>query len=209
MPFTIHTDSNQRSWQLSAAENSMATTLTLSEAVTALQQGGVIAYPTEAVWGLGCDPRQETAVHTLLNIKQRASGKGLILVTAELNTLQDWLDLDTLSPERLHEVQASWPGPHTWVLPASTRAPHWITGHHNGLAVRISAHPLVSALCRAWNMALISTSANVAGQSPARRREDLDPSLLPHLAGIVDGPTGGLAQPTPIRDARSGHILRL
>lgn len=123
MPFTIHTDSNQRSWQLGAAENSMATTLTLSEAVTALQQGGVIAYPTEAVWGLGCDPRQETAVHTLLNIKQRASGKGLILVTAELNTLQDWLDLDTLSPERLHEVQASWPGPHTWVLPASTRAP--------------------------------------------------------------------------------------
>lgn len=83
----------------------MATTLTLSEAVTALQQGGVIAYPTEAVWGLGCDPRQETAVHTLLNIKQRASGKGLILVTAELNTLQDWLDLDTLSPERLHEVK--------------------------------------------------------------------------------------------------------
>ncbi|AXI82881.1 tRNA threonylcarbamoyladenosine biosynthesis protein RimN [Xylella taiwanensis] len=186
----------------------MAITLTLTAAVTALQQGGVIAYPTEAVWGLGCDPRQEAAVHALLQIKQRTSEKGLILVTAELNTLQDWLDLDTLPPERLREVQTSWPGPHTWILPASTRAPHWITGRHNGLAVRVSAHPLVTALCRVWNMALVSTSANLAGQPPARRREDLDPALLPHLAGIVDGPTGGLAQPTSIRDARSGHVLR-
>ena len=182
--------------------------LTLLTAVARLRAGGVIAYPTEAVWGLGCDPGHQMAVHALLRLKQRPVEKGMILVAADLHQLQGWARLDALPDERQREVLASWPGANTWILPAGPRAPKWVTGDHSGLAVRISAHPLVAALCRAWGGPLVSTSANLAGEPPARTRDELDPRLLSLLDGVLDGDTGGLAQPTPIRDALSGNVLR-
>ena len=182
--------------------------LTLDAAVLALRAGGLIAYPTEAVWGLGCDPSQDRAVQTLLRLKQRPEAKGMILVAAELEQLHGWARLDTLPDARQREVLASWPGANTWILPAGPLAPSWVTGEHSGLAVRISAHPVVAALCRAWGGPLVSTSANLAGEPPARTRQALDPRLLPELSGWLAGETGGLAQPTPIRDALSGNVLR-
>ncbi|MBB3780899.1 L-threonylcarbamoyladenylate synthase [Xanthomonas campestris] len=182
--------------------------LSLDSAVAALTQGGVIAYPTEAVWGLGCDPRQQAAVLRLLEIKRRPVDKGVIVVAASVDVLHAWVDMDALAPARRQEVLASWPGPHTWILPITAQAPRWVTGTHDGLAVRISAHPLVAALCAAWGGPLVSTSANLAGEPPARSRQALDPALLASIDGVVDGEVGALAQPTRIRDARSGQILR-
>ncbi|QJD69082.1 tRNA threonylcarbamoyladenosine biosynthesis protein RimN [Xanthomonas campestris pv. badrii] len=182
--------------------------LSLDGAVAALRQGGVIAYPTEAVWGLGCDPAREAAVLRLLEIKRRPVDKGVIVVASGVDVLRDWVDLDALEPARRQDVLASWPGPHTWILPVTAQAPRWVTGTHDGLAVRISAHPVVAALCAAWGAPLVSTSANLAGQPPARSRETLDPALLATIDGVVDGEVGALAQPTQIRDARSGQILR-
>ncbi|WP_312325714.1 Sua5/YciO/YrdC/YwlC family protein [Stenotrophomonas sp.] len=182
--------------------------LTVDSAVPTLHAGGVVAYPTEAVWGLGCDPANEAAVLKLLRLKQRPVEKGMILVAADLAQLDGWVSVNQLPADRRDEVLASWPGAHTWILPAGTRAPRWITGDHTGIAVRISAHPLVAALCRAWGGPLVSTSANLAGQPPARTRAELDPALLALLDGLVDGATGGLAQPTPIRDALTGQVLR-
>ncbi|AHY57517.1 Sua5/YciO/YrdC/YwlC family protein [Stenotrophomonas rhizophila] len=182
--------------------------LTLDTALPVLRAGGVVAYPTEAVWGLGCDPAHEAAVMKLLQLKQRPVEKGMILVAADLAQLDDWVRLQALPAQRQAVVLASWPGANTWILPAGPRAPRWITGAHSGIAVRISAHPLVAALCRAWGGPLVSTSANLAGKPPARTRTELDHALLPLLDGLIDGDTGGLAQPTPIRDALSGQILR-
>ncbi|WP_435004741.1 Sua5/YciO/YrdC/YwlC family protein [Xanthomonas arboricola] len=186
----------------------MQHTLSLDSAVATLSRGGVIAYPTEAVWGLGCDPRQQAAVLRLLEIKRRPVDKGVIVVAASVDVLYDWVDLDALAPARKQEVLASWPGPHTWILPITAQAPRWVTGAHDGLAVRISAHPLVAALCAAWGGPLVSTSANLAGEPPARSRQALDPALLASIDGVTDGEVGALAQPTQIRDARSGQILR-
>ena len=182
--------------------------LSVDTAPATLRAGGVIAYPTEAVWGLGCDPGNEAAVLKLLQLKQRPVEKGMILVAAGLSQLDGWVQVDALPAERRADVLASWPGAHTWILPAGPRAPRWITGEHSGIAVRISAHPLVAALCLGWGGPLVSTSANLAGQPPARRRSELDPDLLRDLDGLVDGATGGLDQPTPIRDALSGQVLR-
>lgn len=186
----------------------MAPTLTIESAADRLTRGGVIAYPTEAVWGLGCDPFDETAVRRLLAIKQRPLEKGLILIAADLDQLRPCLDLAALPAERLAQVQASWPGPHTWVMPTRPGTPAWITGAHASLAVRVSAHPVVVALCRAFGGPLVSTSANLSGQPAPLRRDDLDPALLARLDGVVAGDTGGLARATPIRDARSGRQLR-
>ena len=179
-----------------------------SDATGLLHAGGVIAYPTEAVWGLGCDPFDETAVRRLLAIKQRPVDKGLILVAASLPQLDGLVDWDALLPVRRDAVFASWPGPHTWVVPATARTPRWITGAHDSVAVRVSAHPVVVALCDAFGGALVSTSANPAGAPAPRTLASIDARLLAATDGGVPGETSGLPRPTPIRDARSGAEIR-
>jgi len=180
----------------------------LETAIPILHSGGIIAYPTEAVWGLGCDPANEQAVMRLLALKQRPVEKGLILVAADIAQLDGWARLDALPGERRQTVLDTWPGPQTWILPAGERAPHWITGVHSGIAMRISAHPVVAALCRAFEAPLVSTSANLSGESPPRRYQDIDPRLLKQIDALIEGQTGNLRQPTPIRDAASGRLLR-
>ncbi len=182
--------------------------LTLAQAASILHGGAVIAYPTEAVWGLGCDPFNEDAVLRLLALKQRAVDKGLILIAGTLGQFDGLLDWDALPTDRSEAVFASWPGPHTWIVPTSGRVPRWITGMHDGVAARVSAHPLVVQLCEAFGGPLVSTSANPAGQAPPRTRSDIDPTLLAGLDGWIDGDVGQLASPTEIRDARSGALLR-
>jgi len=177
-------------------------------AIPILHSGGIIAYPTEAVWGLGCDPANQQAVMRLLALKQRPIEKGLILVAADLAQLEGWARLETLPAARRQAVLETWPGPQTWVLPADERAPRWITGAHSGIAVRVSAHPVVQALCRAFAGPLVSTSANLSGQPPPRRCEDIDSQLLAQIDALIEGDNGNLPAPTPIRDALSGRLLR-
>lgn len=179
------------------------------DAITALlRQGGVIAYPTEGVWGLGCDPRNEAAVLRLLALKQRDVAKGLILIASNEMQLATFIDLAPLRDAQRAEVRASWPGPNTWIMPASANAPHWITGHHDGIAVRVTAHPLVRALCDGFGGALVSTSANIASEPSPRSRAELDPRILAGVDAISEGETLGRQQPSTIRDARSGSTLR-
>ena len=187
----------------------MRAALAIADAATMLQRSGVVAYPTEAVWGLGCDPFDEAAVMRLLALKQRPVDKGLILIAGALAQLEGLLDWDALPVDRREAVYASWPGPHTWIVPASGRVPHWITGAHDGVAVRVSAHATVVALCAAFGGPLVSTSANPAGAEPPRALEAFEAGLLAAVDGVVAGSTGGLERPTVIRDARSGDALRL
>jgi len=182
--------------------------ISIVEAAARLRTGGVIAYPTEAVWGIGCDPFDEAAVLRLLALKQRPVDKGLILVGAALEQFDGLLDWERLPPDRAEAVYASWPGPHTWIVPTTGRVPHWITGAHDGVAARVSAHPMVVALCMAFGGPIVSTSANLAGAPPAFARGDLDPALLAACDGVTEGETGGLDAPTGIVDARTGARLR-
>lgn len=186
----------------------MPPSLDIHAAAAALKHGAVLAYATEAVFGLGCDPQDESAVLRLLDIKQRSVDKGVILVAARVDQFETCLDWSALPPDRIDAVWATWPGPHTWIVPSTPRVPRWITGTHVAVAVRVSAHPVVAALCEAFGGPLVSTSANLAGMPPARTADALDPALLARIDGIVEGRVGGLAQPTDIRDARTGAVLR-
>lgn len=184
----------------------------LSATVAALDRGGVVVYPTEAVWGLGCDPFNEDAVRRLLAIKRRRADKGLILIAGALVQLDGLVDWDALPPARRAAVLASWPGPNTWIVPATARVPDWVAGEHpgphRGVAVRVSAHPVVVALCAAFGGPLVSTSANVGGEPPAFVRGALDPSLIAQIDAVAPGETTGLAAPTAIRDALTDMQLR-
>lgn len=179
-----------------------------AEAGALLREGAVLVYPTEAVWGIGCDPGNPAAVQRLLRIKQRPVAKGMIVVCDDLARVADWVDLDILPVARREAVLASWPGPNTWTLPATPRSPPMLRGDHDTLAVRVSAHPVVVAMCAAFGGALVSTSANLTGQPPAFGENELDRALLAQVDALVEGATGGLPAPTPIRDARTGEVLR-
>lgn len=177
----------------------------LQAAVQSLRAAEVIAYPTEAVWGLGCDPFNEVAVHRLLDLKQRREDKGLIIIAADVAQLEPWLS--ELSPAQKARVTASWPGPYTWIVPAGA-APRWLRGEHASLAVRVSAHAGVQALCRAWGGPLVSTSANRSGEPPLADAAALRQAFGAALAYILPGALGGDVKPSEIRDAVSGVVLR-
>jgi len=180
----------------------------VQQAVQSLRHGGVIAYATEAVFGLGCDPDAEQAVQRLLAIKQRPLEKGLILIAADWAQLAPYVDASLLPQERLQAVLASWPGPFTWVMPARTTTPRWLTGQFDSLAVRVSAHPQVQILCRAFGKPLVSTSANLSGLTPCRSDDEVRQQLGERLDYVLPGQVGGQDNPSEIRDALSGRLIR-
>ncbi|MGH8400603.1 MAG: L-threonylcarbamoyladenylate synthase [Gammaproteobacteria bacterium] len=168
--------------------------------------GGVIAYPTEAVYGLGCDPLAIDAIDRILALKSRDAGKGFILIASEIEQLLPFLA--PLDKPLRQKLEASWPGPVTWIVPAAEAVPDWITGGRDTLAVRVTAHPVARTLCELTGMALISTSANLSGHAPARTALQVRVRLDAEVDHIVTGYTGPQRNPTEIRDARSGSILR-
>jgi len=180
----------------------------LDSAAAALRAGGVIAYPTEAVFGLGCDPLQQAAVERLFALKERPPTQGVLLIAADFAQVEKYTDRDAVPAEALARAQASWPGPHTWIFPRAAWVPEWLTGAHRGIALRVTAHPLAAALCRAFGAALVSTSANRHGEPPARDATNVRTAFGEKLAYILDGELGGLDRPTPIRDAISGELIR-
>ncbi|SHI23576.1 L-threonylcarbamoyladenylate synthase [Ferrimonas marina] len=186
----------------------MSRSLTVAEAALQLRQGGVIAYPTEAVFGLGCDPNNETAVRQLLAIKQRPEEKGLILVAASYGQLLPFIDDAQLSQQQRDTALSQWPGPVTWLMPVKSRTPRWLTGQFDTLAVRVSAHPIVADLCAAFGGPIVSTSANLTGEPPALTGEEAMLRLGDHIQGVVIGQTGQQSSPSTILDARTGKVIR-
>ncbi len=178
----------------------------LRRAAQVLAAGGLIAYPTEAVFGLGCDPRNEAAVLRLLEVKGRPIHKGLILIGADFAQLEPFVT--EVEPEPMARVRASWPGPFTWLLPARPDTPHWLRGEHSTLAVRVTAHPIAAALCRAWGGALVSTSANRSTQPPARTAMEVRLRLGGEIDYLVPGACGRSTSPSRIQDARTGALVR-
>lgn len=180
--------------------------LQLKFAVEALQDGGVIACPTEAVWGLSCDPENEFSVARVLAMKRRPVAKGLILVAGAIDQFAQLLA--GLPQPQLDKLVASWPGPVTWLVPHRGRVPPWIHGDHDTVAVRVSAHPAVRALCLAWGGPLVSTSANRAGARPPRDAFKVRGTFGGELDYLLAGAVGSSSRPTEIRDLASGRIFR-
>lgn len=179
----------------------------IDRAITMLHAGGVIAYPTEGVWGLGCDPFIEDAVLRILQLKQRPVEKGLILVAAGVDQVAALLQ--PLDAAQRRAVLATWPGPTTWLLPDPAQlVPAWIKGKFPTVAVRVSAHPGVVALCRGFGGPLVSTSANPADAPPATSRLRVLTWFGRELDYVVPGRLGGQRGPSEIRDLHSAKPVR-
>ena len=175
-------------------------------AVRQLLNGGIIGYPTEAVWGLGCDPWNESAVSTLLYLKSRPVEKGLILVGADARQFA-WLT-HSLSTGQRAKLELTWPGPTTWLVPHHGLAPAWICGAFDTVAIRVSAHRGVAELCRHWGGPLVSTSANPAGCQPATEAFQCRRYFGSELDEICSGRVGSDRRPSLIRDLMTDQIIR-
>ena len=177
-------------------------------AAKTMTYGGVIAYPTEAVWGLGCNPFDQQAVLNLLSLKGRAVNKGLILVAESINQF-DFV-LKKTDKEDYHQLQTSWPGPHTWLVPHSGLLPGWIHGDHATVALRVSAHPVVKALCLLYGGPVVSTSANLQGLPAAKYRWQVQKYFFdnPLLNAITPGNIGNHPRPSVIQDLKTKKVLR-
>ncbi|WP_137297732.1 Sua5/YciO/YrdC/YwlC family protein [Psychromonas sp. SP041] len=182
----------------------------LSQALLALTTQGVIAYPTESVFGLGCDPDSEIAIQKILDLKQRPAHKGLILIAANIEQLENYADFSSLSSEQLDKIKATWPGPFTWVVPVHTSLSKLVSGDFDSIAVRVTQHPVVQALCETFGKPIISTSANLSGRDACITATQVEQMFMnnPLLDHVIVQPVTGLENPSQIHDALTGKRLR-
>ncbi len=170
-----------------------------------LTRGGLIAYPTESCYGLGCDPRNERALKRLIALKGRDAGKGLLLIADRFHHLRRFVA--PLPPADLARMTKTWPGAVTWVAPASSACPVLLTGGRPTVAVRVTAHPVAARLCRMLGMALVSTSANRSGQKPARTAAQCRRRFGARVH-VIGGRIGTRKRPSTLIDLASSTVLR-
>ncbi len=171
-----------------------------------LHNNGVIAYPTESVWGLGCNPNQEIALQRLLDLKQRPAHKGLILIAGNIKQFE--FLLKDLPQTQIDLMKNSWPGPVTWLVPHNNRVHPLVHGQFSTVAIRVSDHKIVQQLCTQFGGPIVSTSANLSGQPTVLNAIQAHKFLGPQLDFIVSGPLGHSQTPSRIIDLQSGQIIR-
>jgi L-threonylcarbamoyladenylate synthase len=170
-----------------------------------LRRGGLIAYPTESCYGLGCDPDNRGAVQRLLRLKQRPQYKGLILIAANYRQVARYLQ--PLTTDQQQQLKTAGAQAITYLMPALNSAPRWLRGHHETLAVRLTAHKQSAELCRGVNSALVSTSANRSGQRPAKSYAQCQ-RLFGRKVWVLPGRVGNRRTPSTLSTWADGKIIR-
>lgn len=176
--------------------------------VDVFRQGGIIAYPTEAVFGLGCDPDNELAIEKLLALKNRSKDKGLILLAGNYSQLLPYIDDSAIPQDKRFSVLSRWPGPVTQVMPANKAISPLICGVFDTIAVRVTDHPDIVDLCLQTGKPIISTSANISGQPAASCWQEVEQQFPEQLDFIIKSETLGFGKPSTIINALSGEIIR-
>lgn len=180
---------------------------TFTQIVEKLKDNQVVAYPTEAVFGLGCNPNSEQAVRSLLTLKQRPESKGLILIAPHLDYFLPYIDENALSLTEWQRFSRPTDQAITWIMPAKATVPSYLTGNFNSIALRLCQVPAVAQLCEATGFALTSTSANLTGQPPCRTASEVIAQFGDDFP-VLNAPTGGKENPSEIRDIFTQHIFR-
>jgi L-threonylcarbamoyladenylate synthase len=180
--------------------------ISVEQGAEKLRLGKVIAYPTEAVYGLGCDPGNERAVRRILALKNRSPDGGLILIADSFDRLAGYVN--PVPENRMQVARASWPGPVTWLFPRASHVPDYLAGKHATIALRVTSHPTCQALCSAFGGAIVSTSANPAAGQPAKSPEEVTRYFGDAIDGIVAGALGEQKRPSEIRDLATGAVIR-
>lgn len=178
----------------------------IAQAVQVIEKGGIVVYPTESVYGLGCDPFNESAVLSLLKLKQRPVDRGLILVASHVQQI-----LPLIKPKYANDLARAlktWPGPFTWVFPKSKKVPAWISGTYPSIAVRVSKHPTIVQLCEKLNAPLVSTSANISKHDILTSIKQIKDTFGAKIQCYLDAPLGAEKTTSVITDAHTLKLIR-
>ena len=167
-----------------------------------LQSGETIAYPTEGVWGLGCDPSNTDAIKKLLNLKGRSKNKGLILIGSQFEQFKNFAYVEDFK----EKLMSKWPGPHTWLVPAKENLSDYIKGENEKVALRLTNHISVCRLCDSFGGPIVSTSANKEGHPTLNNPKEILESF-PEVK-CLKGDLGGLARPSTIQDVITDMVIR-
>lgn len=178
----------------------------INKAADCIRSGGIVAYPTEGVFGLGCDPDNTNTLQRLIDLKQRDDNKGLIIIAASRAQLNPYIA--TVSDALEEKLSAVWPGPVTWILTAGTHASALLTGNRDTVATRVTSHEAAANLCIACDSAIVSTSANVSGEAAFTEPQTVADCFGDSIDYLLDLPVGNLQGPTPIFDGNTGRQLR-
>ncbi|MCW9047487.1 MAG: L-threonylcarbamoyladenylate synthase [Gammaproteobacteria bacterium] len=176
----------------------------IEQAAKIIKDGGVISYPTESVFGLGCDPLNESAVKRILHLKKRPIDKGLIIVAGDIKQLAPYIDISAKEKQKILSEKSVT----TWLVNKSPFTPSWVSGKHKKVAVRVSKHPLIIKLCQLINQPLISTSANPSGSSPAITSQQSNQYFSSNVDLYIDYQSIRSGQPTQIKDITSDTVIR-
>ncbi len=171
-----------------------------------IELGAVVAYPTEACFGIGCDPANAFAMQRIATMKGRPYGKGFIVIAHRVESLLPYLSLK--DPSIMTQPLLTWPGPYTWIFPASSAAQRLGCAVDGKIAVRVTAHPVAAKLCQLTGGAVVSTSANTHGKKPIRKYLEVNRVFGRKLDFVVRGTLGKQMRPTQIRDAVTGVLIR-
>ena len=178
----------------------------LKVAAEVIKAGGVVAYPTEHCFGIGCDPRNTQAIKRILDIKRRKKHKGLILISDQLWRFNQYIRSIPIAHRQ--EVIDSWPGPFTWLIPARGNVSRWLRGRHNSIAIRVTKHPEARALARMCAMPLVSTSANRATKPVLVTHQEVSRVFKGEIDYVVEGRVGYASAPSTIRNSINGQVIR-
>lgn len=170
-------------------------------------QGGIIAYPTEAVFGLGCLADNEQSIRRLLSLKRRSADKGLILIASQIEQLAPYIR--PLSSKDIHKIKNNDDKrAMTWIVPAAVNTSALLTGVYDTLAIRLTSHAPVQELCQHLNFPLISTSANLSHQPAAVTISQVKDYFSETIDGILNAPTGLQSSPSIIINLQTHEIIR-
>jgi len=182
----------------------MSTEFQLNIAAKKINNNGVISYPTESVFGLGCSPTSETAVNRILQLKQRPVEKGLILIAGKLSQLEPYIELSTDEEQKIINKKTAT----TWLVRKSPLTPPWISGNHSKVAIRLTRHPLITRLCAILKQPIVSTSANPSGINPAMTSLQSRRYFSNQVDMYLQDETPLTGQPTSIIDIETTKIIR-
>ena len=180
----------------------------IEQAASVIASGGVIVCPSEGVYGISCSVFNEAAVKRIIAIKHRSSAKGLIIVDSSLEYLREYLDESRVDDRAMALMDGMWPGPHTFVVPVVDEFKNAAVRDDHTAGVRISAFRPFAEICSKARTPIVSTSANISGESATCDLESIDPRITDNVDLVLTLPCGGLSASTSIPDKTGTDVGR-
>ncbi|BGI51553.1 MAG: L-threonylcarbamoyladenylate synthase type 1 TsaC [Buchnera aphidicola (Ceratovacuna japonica)] len=179
----------------------------INKCVINLKNGKLIIYPTESVFGLGCDPDNDKAIINLLKIKNRSVDKGLIIISSDYKYIKKYISIKNVPKKNIRKFYKLWPGNFTLLHPAKKNVSLYIRGNSKFVAVRITKNKFVKSLCKNFGKAIISTSANLSGFKPCRNIKEILCQFGKKIC-IMNGYVNLKKSPSTIINIINGEYIR-